>query len=303
MALVLSRILLAYDDSASSRAALHYACALAGTGAALAVAHAPKDSNFVAAAALAGSFPPVDPAAMIAAVDEQTDTVLKAAVAECSAHGISAEKVFVHESPGDGIVAAAHRVNAEMIVVGTHGRTGVARTIRGSVAERVLRASAVPVLVVTRHAKPPHRERTFSRALVAVDDSDTSKTALSFAALLAARLGTRLTLCSVVGLNGLEATDAGVYSFDSSMHTAAIALSQRAKATAGLADFLDDEIVVKGDPAAAIEHTAMQRNCDLIIVGSHGRQGLRRALEGSVAETLARTSAVPVLIVPAHSEG
>src|SRR5664279_3621275 len=133
MVLVLSRILLAYDDSAGSRVALQYACALAETGAAVAVAHACKESNFVASAAMAGSFPAVDPTSIIAAVDEQSDLVLKAAVAACAAHGVTAEKVFVHDSPADGLVAAARNMHAELIVVGTHGRKGVARTVLGSV--------------------------------------------------------------------------------------------------------------------------------------------------------------------------
>jgi nucleotide-binding universal stress UspA family protein len=299
MAFVSSRVLLAYDDSAGSRIALQYACALAGNGAALAVAHACKENNFVASAAIAGSLPAVDPTAMIAAVDEQSDVVLKAAVAACAAQGIRAEKIFVHDSPADGMIAVARKTHAELIVVGTHGRKGVARNVQGSVSERILRASDVPVLIVTRHAKPPQRERTFSRALVAVDDSESSKTALTFAARLAGQLGTRLTLCSVVDLNALERTSDGTYSFEPGMHAAAINLSQRAKATVGIAPFLDDEVVVKGEPATAIEHTAMQRNCDLIVVGSHHRHGLRRALEGSVAETLARDSAIPVVVVPA----
>ncbi len=298
MALVLSRILLAYDDSAGSRVALQYACALAGTGAALAVAHASKETNFVASAAMAGAFPPIDPSAMIAAVDEQGDLVLKAALAACAAHGVKAEKIFVRDSPGEGIVAAAQKMKPDIIIVGTHGRRGLARTILGSVAERILRTVGVPVLVVTRHAKPPPKERAFARALVAVDDSEHAKTALAFAVQLAKRLGTRLTLCSVVDLSGLEATPAGVYSYEPSLHTAAVNLSRCVKSTTGLGPFLDDEVVIKGEPSAAIEHTAMQRNCDLIVVGSHSRQGLRRALEGSVAETLARTSAVPVLVVP-----
>ena len=298
MALVLSRIMLAYDDSAGSRLALQYACALAGAGAAVAVAHACKESNFVASAALAGSFPAVDPTPMIVAVDEQSDVVLKAAVAACAAHGIRAEKVFVHDSPADGILTAARNTDAELIVVGTHGRKGLARTVLGSVSERILRGSSVPVLIVTRHAKAPQRERPFSRALVAVDDSDSSIPALEFAARLASQMGTRLTLCSVVDPNGLDVTSDGNSSFESGLQAAAMHLSRRATATAGIAPFLDDEVVLKGEPAAAIERAALKRNSDLIVVGSHGRVGLWRVLEGSVAETLARDSAIPVLVVP-----
>ena len=51
------------------------------------------------------------------------------------------------------------------------------------------------------------------------------------------------------------------------------------------------------DPVTAILRTAAERDCDLIVIGSHGRHGLRRLLEGSVAEQVVRGAACPVLVV------
>jgi nucleotide-binding universal stress UspA family protein len=295
MAQAFSRILLAFDDSAGSRTALEYACALAQAGATLTVAHAVKQNNFVTSAVAAGFFPPVDPTSMIAAADEQDDSVLGAAIAACAAHGILAEKVFVHDLPA-GIMAVARRTNADVIVVGTHGRTGVARTLLGSVAESILRASDVPVLVVSQHVAPPQRDAILQRALVAIDDSDPSEAALALAAHLSKCHGTRLTLCSVMAAPASGAKIVETVSSNSAFGAARSFLLEDAEVTEEIASFVDTEMIVKGDPPDAIEKIAQQRACDVIIVGTHGRHGVRRALEGSVAENLARTSTVPVLV-------
>lgn len=300
MALAFYRILLACDDSAASRVALPYACALARSGAHLVLAKACHDSNFVASAAAAGFFPPVDPTPLIAAADEEWDTVLRDAVRTCAVRGIPVEKVFVHGSTVDGIIAAGRKKQADLIVVGTHGRKGLARAVFGSVAEGILRESDVPVLVVTGHAKVPRPTRVFERALVALDDSAPSQAALSIAARLATTCGTRLSLCTVV--DQVAATNDAGRTFQADLHAAGLLVVQRAK-TADITAFIDGEVVVAGEAATAIERTAMQRNCDVIIVGSHSRHGFARVFEGSVAETLARSSAVPVLVIPVQMHG
>jgi nucleotide-binding universal stress UspA family protein len=296
MAPAFSRILLAYDESEASRMALRYACGLAESGAALAVTHPMRESNFIASAATAGGFPPIDPKPMIDAVDESGDFFLKAAVHACGALGIAAEKVFAHGPPVDAVGGAGRQVHADLIVVGTHARKGIARAVHGSVAESILRTSEVPVLVITRHMKAPRNKPVFRRALVAIDESDPSTAALLIAARLATGAGTRLTLCNVD--DSADFGDDDAQSLEPDVSAAVAFFFERATAVKDIAPFLDDEIVVEGEPANAIEHAAMQRNCDVIIVGSHGRRGLQRLWDGSVAETVARSSAVPVLVVP-----
>jgi nucleotide-binding universal stress UspA family protein len=303
MARTFSRILLAYDDSTGSRIALEYACALARSGATLTVAHAVNESRIVASMATPMGFA-VDPSPLIEAVDEEANTTLSAAVEACAAHGVVAERVLLHESAATGIVAFAKGNGTDLIVLGTHGRRGLARVLLGSVAEGVLRTSTLPVLVVTAQAKRPHAGRAFTRALVAVDDSDPSRRALSMAARFAAGLATRLTLCSVVDSRDLLAT-ATTYGYDATpfevdMRTASSKLLADAAATAGVDTVLDDSVVVEGEPAEAIQHTAAQRNCDFIILGSHGRRGLQRLFLGSVAEAVIRSSVRPVLVTPAE---
>jgi nucleotide-binding universal stress UspA family protein len=61
-------------------------------------------------------------------------------------------------------------------------------------------------------------------------------------------------------------------------------------------------LLSEDEPVKAILRTAAQRNCDLIVIGSHGRHGLRRLLEGSVAEQVVRGATCPVLVVKAHDK-
>ncbi len=68
-------------------------------------------------------------------------------------------EVLPDDSVAHGILAAADRVGADMIVMGTHGRTGLSRLVLGSVAEAVLRRAAVPVLVVPLAVVEPRQAR------------------------------------------------------------------------------------------------------------------------------------------------
>jgi len=67
--------------------------------------------------------------------------------------GVRARAVFAEGLPADAILRAARRMRADLIVMGTHGRTGVSRVFMGSVAERVVRQSRCPVLTVRAHGR------------------------------------------------------------------------------------------------------------------------------------------------------
>jgi nucleotide-binding universal stress UspA family protein len=67
--------------------------------------------------------------------------------------GVRAQAIFAEGLPADEILRAARRTRADLIVMGTHGRTGVSRVFMGSVAERVVRESRCPVLTVRAHGR------------------------------------------------------------------------------------------------------------------------------------------------------
>ena len=78
---------------------------------------------------------------------------LAAALARARRERVRAQAVFTEGLPADEILRAARRTRADLIVMGTHGRTGVSRVFMGSVAERVVRESRCPVLTVRAHGR------------------------------------------------------------------------------------------------------------------------------------------------------
>jgi nucleotide-binding universal stress UspA family protein len=78
---------------------------------------------------------------------------LAAALARARRERVRVQAIFAEGLPADVILRAARRARADLIVMGTHGRTGVSRVFMGSVAERVVRESRCPVLTVRAHGR------------------------------------------------------------------------------------------------------------------------------------------------------
>jgi len=307
MALIFSRILLAYDDSPEARLALDYACALARDGAQLIVAHAAAENAALVSAVTPYGFTEIDSQPLGAELEEQSSTILERALEACTKAGVSAEGVFLGASPMQSITELARARDTQLTVVGTHGRSGVVRTVLGSVAEEILRKSEVPVLLVNGHARSPRVDGVFARALVALDDTQTANAAMAIASKLAAGMATHLTLCNVIDSRELLARSV-TYGYDpipfqAGMHVASQRLLRELADRNGHVATAEDLLHVEGEPAETLERMAMQHNCQVIVLGTHARSGLKRLVIGSVAESLARTSSLPVLVVPIGKHG
>jgi len=136
--------------------------------------------------------------------------------------------------------------------------------------------------------------------LVPVDFSPYSEHALDYALTLARQLEATVHLVNVVGIPMTGAPEIGMaftatlldqMTVDNQGALDKLAASRRSVAKLGKA------IVRLGDPRDAILQTAEELGADLIVMGTHGRRGISRALLGSVAEMVVRTSPVPVLTV------
>jgi universal stress protein E len=193
------------------------------------------------------------------------------------------------------LAGTARAEEAELIVLGPHGRRRLADLVMGATADHLLRLRSAPVLVASRPASGPYR-----RVLAAIDLSASSREAVLCARRLGLLEGAELLLLHARGpLGEAELLAAGV--------PEAIVRSAVEEGREELRDFaaglrldhdrLRQEAVV-GAPADAIRDHAAAFDADLVVVGTHGRGGLERAVLGSVAEQVLRGLDRDVLAVP-----
>ena len=208
-------------------------------------------------------------------------------------------KVIVGE-PTPGIARAAKLSGADLILMATQGRTGLAHLLMGSVTEAVLRTLPIPVLAL----RPGQAElplTTVQRILWATDLSPVSEAAWPYVLMLADLLTAEVILLHAVRpaeLAGLAdhpvPPPAGwVERYLTPLEQE---LERRQRAVEALGLRARRKIVV-GTPAEVIVAEAQGEQADLIVMGTHGRSGLSHVLLGSVAEAVIRKAACPVLTV------
>jgi len=224
-------------------------------------------------------------------------------LAAIDALGVTARLVTKIGPPDEILSAAAVEHGAELIVIGTHGHTGVSRFLLGSVASSTIRHATCDVLIVRGDAK----RALYDKPLVATDFSGASSKAIAHTAdLIVAAAKIDIVHAWQLPAGSWGATLLGQARFPWSTVRDAVLTSVRAQADKLLAEHpatrhpLHVELV-QGPPASVITHTAEHGGYDLIAIGAHGRRGVRRLLLGSVAESTARHSPCSVLVV--HGEG
>lgn len=204
------------------------------------------------------------------------------------------------------IVQYAQRLRADLVVIGTHGRSGFERFMLGSVAEKVLRTSGVPVVTVppqVQNVVPAGRD-PFRRILYATDFSGGSEHALQYAASLSQYAAGQLTVMHVVQPFPVGDDPIVGTSFDVAAYHAELEKKARAKLGRFVPETLrlgcdTDDVVATGKPYAEILRIAAERRADLIVLGVHGRNALDRLVFGSTTEHIVRRATCPVLTVRA----
>ncbi|MBM3818816.1 MAG: universal stress protein [Acidimicrobiia bacterium] len=201
----------------------------------------------------------------------------------------------------DAVLARAGTMRADLIVLGTHGRSGFQRFMLGSVAEKLLRRADCPVLTVPPRAGDVERPISMRpRILCAVDFSKASARALDYAASLARESDGALTALHVVDVPP-ESSDPSLPDI-SAYRTARF--EEARLALAGTVAALDEgwkaaPLVLAGKPSREILRVAAEQQDDLIVMGVLGRGALDRAFFGSTAEHVVRQASCPVLTLRA----
>jgi nucleotide-binding universal stress UspA family protein len=209
-------------------------------------------------------------------------------------------------STATAILAKADAMPADLLVMGTHGRSGFERLVLGSVTEKVLRKAACPVLTVPKAVPDvvPAPPVLFKRIICAIDFSDCSMHALNYAMSLAQEADAHLTVMHVIELppdvprEVHETVLAGPRNLRE--YLALAEEDARARLKEAIPDSVRayctvDTVQPTGKPYREILRVAEEQTADLIVIGIHGRGPVDRLLFGSTAEHLVRQASCPVL--------
>ena len=223
-----------------------------------------------------------------------------------AAAGGALDVTIASGQPARGILDAALRLPADMLVMGTHGAGGFERLVLGSVTEKVLRKASCPVLTVPPHAHT--RRRPFARVLCAVDFSESSLAGLAYAVSLARQSSAALTAIHVIewpwqeppapSLAELEpATAEALAEYRRYCEAGASARLKSCLAEAAEAGQETSTLIAHGKPYAEILRVAAAEDADLIAIGVRGRGAADLGLFGSTTNHVVRRAACPVLTV------
>jgi nucleotide-binding universal stress UspA family protein len=301
----LRRILCPIDFSESSRHALDHAMAVARRyGSTVTMLNVCPP---LSAMPLLPGAPPV-PVTIAAPADR--DALLASMKRFADAENGTAVPMQFEIADGDAareILDRARAIPSDLIVMGTHGRSGFDRLVLGSVTEKVVRRAPCPVLTV-----PPLVENTaassaqlFRRILCAVDFSEASLRALEYAFSLAAGVeGARVTLMHVVEVMPApkpseSAKDAEAKALDAYVAAAAEARTRRLEQLVPdsvRAQSTVEHVLAIGRAHLEILRVATERQADVIVLGTHGF-AISQLLFGSTAHQITRQATSPVLTV------
>jgi nucleotide-binding universal stress UspA family protein len=202
------------------------------------------------------------------------------------------------------IIARAAADRAMLITMATHGYSGLNRFLLGSVAEKVLRGTANPLLLVrATEEATPDGEATLKSIIVPLDGSELAESVLPMVAGLAKKLNLEIQLFQAYHIPySVYAGDEGYFSanYDELIggvrDEASKYLDKKAAELKDLGVAKVSCLTKEGFPGDEIVSLGQKTPDNLIVMCSHGRSGVRRWVLGSVAETVVRHSGDPVLI-------
>lgn len=224
---------------------------------------------------------------------------LRRKVADCfPSPGLDPEDVFIQNGhPAKQILATAASLAADVIVMGTHGRSGFEHLVLGSVTEKVLRQAMCPVMTV-----PPRAQATstlpFKRIVCGFDLSEASLPALEFAYSIAQEGDGDLTIVHVLEW---PHQPLATRPFVAPEYSQAIERDAAARLQGLVADPQDGRRATTrlehGKAYREILRVAADERADLLVLGVHGRNALDVMLFGSTTNQIVRRATCPVLTV------
>jgi nucleotide-binding universal stress UspA family protein len=295
----IKRVLCAVDFSDTSQHAIEHALAIARWYKASITALHVYTPLFVPVPGLPA---PEDRASSLELERVRTETA--ACFAGPVANGVTVNVIVEAGQPARHILDRAAALDADVIVMGTHGASGFEHLVLGSVTEKVLRKAPCPVLTVPPLARATSK-LPFQRLICAVDFSDSSLAALDLAFSLAHESASSVTIVHVIEWPWAEPPPPSPEELPPEQ-AAALAEFRRYLETSargrlnGLCEAVPDRCgistrVVHGKSYVEILRLAGTESADLIVMGVHGRSAADLMMFGSTTNQVVRRATCPVL--------
>ncbi len=209
---------------------------------------------------------------------KMADDIIAGALQRAKQAGVEATSQVLFSDATRGIIELARTENVGLIVMGTHGRSGIARALTRSIAEEVLRQTKTPLCVIRR----PPIGKIHEKILVPIVNDDLGQLAVNYSIELAQNFNSSLFFCTVTNGSGTS----GATGFLDSVRAYA---RQQGVESNGL--------ILEGPVCDAIREHAETQDTDIIVMASHARDGFMRLVRGSITEAVIRTSLIPVVVV------
>lgn len=232
-------------------------------------------------------------------VESPTDLAKARAAFDAYARGLAkrfgadqygVETEVVHGSPGPAILDYAE--GARFIVLASHGRGGFKAAIIGSVADKIVRGSTVPVFFIPGVGLPPAAD--IKRVLIALDGSEEAERGLRLGREIAAKTGATVALVRTYNIAPPVGVEFGYYPVDV-VEALRKGAEEYLNATAERGE---EKYVVQASPAVGIEETAKRIDADLVVMASRGKGLAGRLAFGSTTDRVMHSLHRAMLIVP-----
>lgn len=238
-------------------------------------------------------------------VNQLLEDYIKGISSSLQSDNIKAEPVILYGNAADKILNFTAEKKLDLIIMATHGRSGITRWWMGSVAEKVISEATSPVLLV--RSKRPSKTGTtgklrfLHKILVPLDSSEIGESALPYVETLAINSQASVNLLQIVSPpSTVESSLLGGpdwRNFIKSMRNAGENYLKSINSRLSDSGIKSTYEVVTGDPADKIVEYAEDKRISLIAMSTHGRTGLARWVLGSVADKVLHGARTPILLV------
>jgi nucleotide-binding universal stress UspA family protein len=293
-------ILFPTDFSPHAEHASAYAVALAkkyeGT---LHIVHCVDCTMYAQGAANSRYLSEEDLATLQTSMRDHAESQLQGVVESPAMAGVKVESHVATGRPATEILTLAEELGCDLIVLATHGRSGLDHMVFGSVCEKIIRQAQMPVLSIKKKehefVDDATREIHLHRVLCPLDFSDCSEKALPLASSLCREFGAELLL---VHVNDVPSALPDVMPDLTTQISASLedySKQTMARLKKSLQGVKTEFRITLGSPHREIARLVDDAAVDLIVMATHGRSGVAHMLFGSVAEKVVRTAQCPVL--------